>query len=392
MNKTQFFIIVAIVLILAGGGAYFLQKKDIVKTVEPGKVSFEKARQETEVKQAQSRKEVFENLSDKAADIEVNLADKKLAKEFEVILSTLIQKVNNDAAIYLKTREPLPGLIDAANINSPEDVMKNLEEMQSITRELQAESRQILAYFDQADARVEALVSGKSEEEQAQIQEQWQALLKEHAGSYLTYFRSEDDIIGAYERLMNFYALKKEAVNYEASKEEITFDERGNANLARKLMLQVNRRERAQASLLKISQMPTVTPAEPAAPVTPDVAPPEVAQPAATPQGDAPVTAPAENAPPEAPEQMPQTDAAADMSQPATDVSAPEDTMPEDTMDEAQQAPQADAAQSVSVPEVVPVDGAAPAEVTPPAEGEAAPQSSAVSSEEEAPSPAAAAE
>lgn len=179
--------------------------------------------------------------------------DASLEKRFEVVLNKMLRDVAKKAAQYQEQRKIITQVANPDSFYDKAYVAENFQVFRDVIPSLNKASSEILDIFLQADLDVKNLIKDKPEDLRKPILDKWQALKQEQAGSYQRFFELESEVIEAYERLMRFYFIKRDFYDVDVDTGEIIFQNDSDKVLARKLILQVNRKERAQEQALALT-------------------------------------------------------------------------------------------------------------------------------------------
>lgn len=176
--------------------------------------------------------------------------DASLEQRFEFTLNTMLKDVFAQTQEYQKQRKVMKELARVDNLTDKVYLDENVGLFQEVVSGLYAKSADILKAFEKADADINALVQEKPEADRALILGKWNALKQKDAAAYQKFFEQEHDLITAHDRLVRFYFTKKNFFEVDEETGAVIFVNESDERLARRLLLQVNRMERTQGSVL----------------------------------------------------------------------------------------------------------------------------------------------
>ena len=230
MKKNQA-IIAAVVVALAGGGiaAYSLKK---APEAAPAPVV-----QAPTPEQAVAEQQAFH-------------------QKFEDVLNGFLKSVQTKAVDYKNRRKVITELVKPENLGQAAYVQENQQLMTTLVPELKVKMDEIMAVFNEAETSIRETIATQPAEKQEGILNDWRAVRDKQASHYLAFFASEQDILGAYQELMNFYQAKQGAYTYDESTLSLLFNNPADKPQERTLRERIKEMEDAQAEAIRSAAKP----------------------------------------------------------------------------------------------------------------------------------------
>jgi hypothetical protein len=226
MKKNQA-IIVAVVVVLAGGAiaAYSLNKPAPEAPAAP-------VEQVPTPEQAATQQQTFN-------------------KKFEDVLNDFLQTVQIKAMDYKNRRKVIAELVKPENLGNPTYIQENNLLMQTLIPELKVKMDEIMAVFNDGETNIRQAIASQPSEKQQAILDQWRSVRDKQASHYLAFFASEQDILTAYQELMDFYQSRQGAYVYDDGTLSLLFSNPADKPQERMLRERIQDMEAAQAEAIK---------------------------------------------------------------------------------------------------------------------------------------------
>lgn len=147
----------------------------------------------------------------------------RLEKAFEDILNTMIRDVAEQVRAYKTERTVLGELVNPENLGDPSYVSENYALIQSLGPALRARMDSLMMIFETADNRVQTLLLEQPENIRAPVLAKWEEMKDRNMQPYIAYFSSEEEVLRAYEALMEFYYLKQNFFTVDTQSNALIF-------------------------------------------------------------------------------------------------------------------------------------------------------------------------
>ncbi len=192
MNKPKATVIaVLVVLIVAVGGIYVMQN--------------------------------HQTTFDKRQAAEEQERGRELEKRFEEFLNKFLKSIHDGMVEYRKERKVLVELVGPRNLSDPAYVEENYKLVQQLVPSLRQKMADVIGIFEAAQTEMDSLLAGQPETTQAPIIRQWDELKRMQGQAYMDFFATENDLLSAYQDLMNFYYDKRTSFEVNAATRGVIF-------------------------------------------------------------------------------------------------------------------------------------------------------------------------
>lgn len=218
--------IIAAVVVLLAGGAYFVYSSQQAAT-PPAPVE-----QAPSADQAAAEQQAFN-------------------KKFDEVMDGFVKTVQARAIDYKNRRKVITELVKPENLGQAAYVQENQQLMTTLVPELKVKMDEIMAVFNDAETNIRQTISTQPPEKQEEIINQWRSVRDKQASHYLAFFASEQDILGAYQDLMNFYQAKQGGYTYDESTLSLLFNNPADKPQEHALRERIKEMEDAQAEAIK---------------------------------------------------------------------------------------------------------------------------------------------
>ena len=142
-------------------------------------------------------------------------------KKYEDFLNAFIKNVGEKTAAYKARRAVMADLVKPENLKNPKYVEENEVMMRSLSVELNKQMDDIMRAFKDADIEMNKMTTGRPEAERKNTLQAWDNLKERQGQSYVALFTAEEDIIKAYQNLMDFYYERRGIFVYDGQGELI---------------------------------------------------------------------------------------------------------------------------------------------------------------------------
>ncbi len=137
------------------------------------------------------------------------LESPELRTNFNAFLEKFLKSVETGMADYKAERKVLVEAAGPLNLRQPEYVEENYSMSKQLTSSLRVRIDHILHIFREAEADVGTLLTNEPAEVRRAISEEWSQLKQKQEKVYIDYFAVENELLAAYDDLMNFYYAKR---------------------------------------------------------------------------------------------------------------------------------------------------------------------------------------
>lgn len=181
----------------------------------------------------------------------IQFSGETVEEKFEFILGRFVKDVAEEANEYKKQRQVLPQLIHPAGLTNPEYIAENAALMEDTAKKLREQIITVMGVFDQAEDDIELLLTYQTEETAEDIRARWKELKEKQTVLYVDFFSYEEDIIAAYQNLMNFYAENAEEIHYDGETERLVFSDAVDIQAEEKLRAEIESLNKEQEAVLQ---------------------------------------------------------------------------------------------------------------------------------------------
>lgn len=198
-------LVLALVVVLFGGG-YVLYQNYQQKQV---RIAAEKLEAEAlALKAAEAKKQETEVLN----------------KAFEVFLNDFLARVHGEVVEYRQGRVVLNDLGKPENLREAEYIEENARMAEATVMALQLKMNDIMALFDEADSAIQPLLEQFDEEDRVLVSKTWSDVRVKNAEHFMAYFTSEQQILNAQLKLIEFYNENSGILRVDDAQKHILFD------------------------------------------------------------------------------------------------------------------------------------------------------------------------
>ncbi|MEZ5814261.1 MAG: hypothetical protein R3E13_06005 [Alphaproteobacteria bacterium] len=195
-------LVVALLIVLSGGG-YILYQNNLQKQAEVAQVL---AEEQAEAARAKEEEQV-------------------LLQEFEDFLNQFLSDVYEKAQAYKQNRGVLNELGKPLNLTEPEYIRENARLAESTVMSLQLQMDDIMNIFEQADADIQDLIGQLEGEARENVRQSWVEVRDENIEKYGAFFATEQDVLMAQLKLIEFYAEHSEVLSVDADNGRVLFED-----------------------------------------------------------------------------------------------------------------------------------------------------------------------
>ena len=225
-------LVIALLIVLSGGG-YILYQNNAVKQAE-------KSREQAAA--AQAEQEEKERKAQKAAALKQQVDD---------FINGFLVDIKNEMREYKKGRAVLNELGTPANLREKAYIAENAKLAEKTVLDLQLQMDDVMSSFERADIEAQDLIARFEDSEQTLVQTRWGEVRDENAEKFMNFFASEEDILMAKLRLLEFYAENKDILTVDVVNDHIVFDALEKQEQEALLRARIMELEAEQKDLLK---------------------------------------------------------------------------------------------------------------------------------------------
>ncbi len=193
---------------------------------------------------------------ERLAEEELRLEEEKaahlvvLTQGFEDFLNKFLQDVSRETKEYRKTRKVLVGLIEPANLRSPEYIEENYNLGEASVMSLRLQMDKIMGLFEEAELLFQAQLAKWPEGRGDVISQSWVKMKEKQVNLYLAYFTSEQDLLAAMQELLAFYHERRDVLYVDIGAGRIVLEDEDDIERHATLKAQVDELSAMQAEFL----------------------------------------------------------------------------------------------------------------------------------------------
>ena len=199
-------LVLALVIVLSGGG-YILYYNYQLRQAE--------IQMEQERVAAEEKREAEERAAQRAA----------LLQKFEDFLNNFLQGVYSEVQEYKTSRSVMDALLEPDNLRDADYIAENAQMADSTSMSLQLQMNDILNTFEDADVRIQELLSQLDEETQVRLQARWDNMRNENVSKLVTFFDTEQEILSAQLGLIRFYNDNRAEMSVDTENDRVLFED-----------------------------------------------------------------------------------------------------------------------------------------------------------------------
>ena len=215
MSQKHIILGVSLLLILSGVGYIFLGALPVEESATPAPTTAAPIGTQAPTQQEGAADTTSTN-PDAANDID-------LSKAFEDTLNTLVADIQKRTITYINQRQALSRAMAPNTIAAAKDLTQHFMTVQRLSAEQRTTIDDILLSFENTNADIESLLlkNVPSEEQRAELMQNWQNMRKTYVSPYFDFFEIEEQIITAQLNLMTLYT-QQESITYNEAVDRIT--------------------------------------------------------------------------------------------------------------------------------------------------------------------------
>lgn len=176
---------------------------------------------------------------------------RELERQFEEFLNKFLKNIHDGMVSYKKERKMLIELVGPANLREPVYVEENYKLAQQLMPSLRQKMADVIGIFEVAQGEVEALLLGQPEAVRARIVQEWEELKRVQGQAYMDFFTTENDLLTAYQSLMDFYYEKRAVFKANPDARKVIFENAGDADEEKRLKQRIDDIYAQQEALTK---------------------------------------------------------------------------------------------------------------------------------------------
>lgn len=154
-----------------------------------------------------------------------NESNAEIEALFELYLDQFKEELKVKAKEYKKSRSLLKEIFSPYNFETPEYTKENYTIFkEQITPNLRGKSGEIINIFERYQKIITENLGNKDSEISKLFLSQWQEMSRKQLGNYINFFTKEEQLIQAYEELMEFYYVHSNLFKVDIENNEIIFE------------------------------------------------------------------------------------------------------------------------------------------------------------------------
>jgi hypothetical protein len=197
-------------------------------------------------------------------------------QRIETILNAFLASVQDKGQDYKNRRKVVAELVRPENLTTTAYVQENQKMMQTLVPELKAKTDEIMGVFNTTETQIREALADQPPERQQSVLDKWRSVRDQQATHYLAFFASEQDVLQAYQGLMQFYNDKQGAYSFDQSTGILLFTDPADKTQEQVLRDRIAELETKQLAAIRDANAAAteVSPEEQAAPLAEEQQPP----------------------------------------------------------------------------------------------------------------------
>jgi len=156
---------------------------------------------------------------------------------FDVYLQQFITDLKQNVKRYKETRQVLQELTQPYNFETPEYARENyMLFTKNVAPTLRQTSDDVIGTFSYYQNLIEKDLQGKDSTIQQNFSKEWKAMSAEQAADYVDFFTSQEDLLRAYEKLIEFYYVHSQLYDVDVETNIFSFKREQDAQQYQKLL------------------------------------------------------------------------------------------------------------------------------------------------------------
>ncbi len=172
-------------------------------------------------------------------------------KKFQDVLDEFLHNVQSKAKEYKLRRKVVVELVKPENLGNPAYVQENQTMMESLIPELKTKMDEIMGEFSRAETEIRDAIAVQPPDKQQEILNKWRAVRDKQASHFLTFFASEQEVLQAYQDMMQFYKDRQGAYIFDQSTNSLLFNNPADKPQERELRERIKQLESKQMESIR---------------------------------------------------------------------------------------------------------------------------------------------